>query len=108
MMLLAVLTLVEVVSIWPVVTFISRILTGLAVAFAQVIFSSIMIKQVAPEYIGRTNGIITPLMMLGMLIGSASSGFIVLHMSLFGAYSIAAILTVIGAIVTTKLTFQNK
>ena len=108
MSILAVLTLVEVLSIWPILTFSSRILTGLAVAFAQVIFSSLMIKQVAPEYIGRTNGVITPLMMLGMLIGSASSGFIVLHIDLLGAYMLAAVLTLIGAFVTAQLKFEKK
>ena len=47
-------------------------------------------------------------MMLGMLIGSASSGFIVLHIDLLGAYMLAAVLTLIGAFVTAQLKFEKK
>ncbi|MEK4905878.1 hypothetical protein [Niallia sp. FSL M8-0099] len=52
-----------------------------------------MIKQVASEYIGRTNGVIMPLMMAGLLFGSVISGFIVFQLGLFGAYFNTAILT---------------
>ncbi|MED5098673.1 MULTISPECIES: hypothetical protein [Niallia] len=44
-----------------------------------------MIKQVASEYIGRTNSVIMPLMMAGLLFGSFISGFIVFQLGLFGA-----------------------
>jgi hypothetical protein len=62
-----------------------------------------MIKQVASEYIGRTNGVIMPLMMTGFLFGSSISRFIVLQLRLFGAYFNAAILTASCAILTIKM-----
>lgn len=104
-LIMACLILVEVLSIWPILTFSSRILSGISVAFSQVIFSTLMIKQVAPEYIGRTNGVITPLMMAGILIGSASSGVIVLQLGLLGAYIMAALLIAISAFLTLRLKY---
>ncbi|AYV69530.1 hypothetical protein C2I06_23320 [Niallia circulans] len=62
-----------------------------------------MIKQVASEYIGRTNGVIMPLLMAGLLFGSSIPGFIVFQLGLFGAYFIAAILTASCAILTIKM-----
>ncbi|MEZ7793875.1 hypothetical protein [Niallia circulans] len=62
-----------------------------------------MIKQVASEYIGRTNGVIMPLMMTGLLFGSSIPGFIVFQLGLFGAYFIAAILTASCVILTIKM-----
>ena len=103
MLIFAVITLLEVVSVWSVFTFSIRILSGLAAAFFQVVFSTLMIKQVATEYIGRTNGVIMPLMMAGMLGGSLVSGFIVIQINLFGAYVIAAILIASCSILTIKM-----
>lgn len=86
----ALFIIVEIVSQWPLLTFIARILSGVSLAFFQVIFSTMMIKEVAKEYVGRTNGIIMPLMVGGLILGSASSGFIVLQVGLFGAYLFTA------------------
>lgn len=108
MVLIAMFTLTEVLSTWVVVTFIARMGSGIAVAFFQVIVSTLMIKQVATEYVGRTNGIMTPLMVLGMLIGSFASGFIVLKLELIGAYSISAILIMMGALLTLKFKFNEE
>lgn len=66
-----------------------------------------MMKEVASDYIGRTNGIIMPLMMAGMLLGSASSGFIVLKVDLFGAYVLSAILTLSCIILTSRLQLEK-
>lgn len=62
-----------------------------------------MIKQVASEYIGRTNGVIMPLMMTGLLFGSSISRFIVFQLGLFGAYFIVTVLTALCAILTIKM-----
>ncbi len=62
-----------------------------------------MIKQVASEYIERTNGVIMPLMMAGLLFGSFIPGFIVLQHGLFSAYFNATILTALCAILTIKM-----
>lgn len=62
-----------------------------------------MIKQVASEYIGRTNRVIMPLMTAVLLFGSFIPGFIVFQHGLFGAYFNAAILTALCAILTIKM-----
>ncbi|MGZ0043085.1 MFS transporter [Paenibacillus ottowii] len=98
-----IITIVEVLSIWPLMTGTARALSGITTAFFQVVFSAMMIKEVEAEYIGRTNGIIMPLMMGGILLGSASSGFIVNQIDLVGAYMIAAILTLACTMLTERL-----
>jgi len=100
---LSLITIIEILSFWPLLTAAARILSGLSAAFIQVIFSTMMMKEVAADYIGRTNGIIMPLMMAGLLLGSASSGFIVLKVDLIGAYIFSALLTLSCIILTSRL-----
>ncbi|MCM3781433.1 MFS transporter [Neobacillus mesonae] len=107
MMVWAMITVIEVLSVWPLLTGGARGLSGIATAFFQVTFSAMMIQEIREEYIGRTNGIIIPLMMGGMLLGSASSGFIVNQIDLMGAYFIAAFLTLACIIFTSRLKFNN-
>ncbi|MCY8517988.1 MFS transporter [Bacillus atrophaeus] len=103
-----IITVVEVLSIWPIMTGSARTLSGVTTAFFEVVFSGMMIKEVEAEYIGRTNGIIMPLLMGGMLLGSTSSGFIVNQINLFSAYLIAAILTLSCTILTDRLKLDKK
>lgn len=62
-----------------------------------------MIQEIKEEYIGRTNGIMIPLLMGGMLLGSASSGFIVNQLDLMGTYFLAAAITLSCVIFTLRL-----
>ncbi len=105
MIIWAAITVIEVLSVWPVLTGSARVLSGIATACFQVSFSAMMIQEIREEYIGRTNGIIIPLMMGGMLLGSASSGFIVAQIDLMGAYFIAAALTLGCVVFTSRLKF---
>jgi len=104
---ISLITIIEIMSFWPLLTAAARILSGLSAAFIQVIFSTMMMKEVAADYIGRTNGIIMPLMMAGLLLGSASSGFIVLKVDLIGAYIFAAMLTLSCIILTSRLQLKK-
>lgn len=106
MIIWAAITVIEVLSVWPVLTGSARVLSGIATACFQVSFSAMMIQEIREEYIGRTNGIIIPLMMGGMLLGSASSGFIVAQLDLMGAYFIAAALTAGCVVFTLRLKFS--
>lgn len=105
MIIWAAITVIEVLSVWPMLTGSARVLSGIATACFQVSFSAMMIQEIREEYIGRTNGIIIPLMMGGMLLGSASSGFIVTQIDLMGAYFIAAALTLGCVVFTSRLKF---
>ncbi|UQZ36921.1 MFS transporter [Paenibacillus sp. PK3_47] len=103
MLIWAVLTFIEVLSVWPLLTAGARILSGLCTAFFQVIFSAFMIQEVRKEYIGRTNGVMIPVMMAGMLLGTAASGLLMNHFSLFTVYGLSALLILSCCILTLRL-----
>jgi predicted MFS family arabinose efflux permease len=104
----SILTIIEVLSVWPLLTASARILSGIATAFFQVIFSALLIKEVNPDYIGRANGVIVPLMMAGILIGTATSGLFLALSSLFVVYSISALLTLLSCVLALKMTSDSK
>lgn len=103
LILWSIITVIEVLSIFPLLTAGVRIISGITTAFFQVVFSTLMIKEVQVEYIGRTNGVITPLLMGGILVGTLVSGFIVNSLTLFGVYGLSAILIMLCTILTGKL-----
>ncbi|UQZ36115.1 hypothetical protein C2I18_22845 [Paenibacillus sp. PK3_47] len=93
--------------LWPLLTAGLRIESGIAFAFFQIVFSALMIKEVHQDYIGRTNGVMVPLMMVGTLVGTSISGIIVKSFALFGAYGLAAVLIRLSAILSFRLRFQR-
>ncbi|MBD2847146.1 MFS transporter [Paenibacillus sp. IB182496] len=103
MLVFAAVTMTEVLSLWPLLTGSVRVVSGVTMAFFQIVLSALLIREVAEAYIGRTNGIITPLMMGGMLAGTALSGPLVKLVSLFGAYGLSALLLAAGAVLLTRL-----
>jgi len=98
-------TFVEVLSLWPVLTGSVRLLTGVTMTFFQVVLSALMIKEVEEAYIGRTNGIMLPLMMAGVLIGTGCSGLLVKQATLFAAYGLAGALLIVCALVASRMRF---
>jgi predicted MFS family arabinose efflux permease len=56
-------------------------LNGIVAAFVQVAISAPLIKQVDENMVGRVNGLMTPLLMAGLLAGAGISG---IAMKLFG------------------------
>ncbi|MGG4033097.1 MFS transporter [Paenibacillus cisolokensis] len=102
LMALSIGTVIEVLSLWPVLTGSVRFLLGIIMTFFQIVFGALIIKEVDEAYIGRTNGAIVPLMMGGILIGSAISGLLA-EISLFAAYGVSAALTAAGAALATRL-----
>ena len=73
-LLLALSTVIEVLSTSFILTASMRFITAFMMAFMQILLSTMMIKLVEEKFIGRTNGIITPIFILFLLIGTASSG----------------------------------
>ena len=96
-------TFVEVLSLWPLLTGSVRLLSGVAMTFLQVVLGALMIKEVEEAYIGRTNGIILPLMMGGLLVGTGCSGLLAKQAKLFGAYGVAAALLIMCALVAARI-----
>lgn len=104
---ISVATMVEVLSLWPLLTGSLRLLIGIALSFFQVVFGALMIQEVEESYIGRVNGVITPLMTAGILVGSASAGFLMESITLFGAYGVSAMVIMICALLSTRLQTEN-
>jgi MFS family permease len=100
-------TFVEVLSLWPLLTGGVRLLSGVALTFLQVVLGALMIREVEEACVGRTNGIILPIMTGGILAGTGCSGLLAKHATLFGAYGLAAALLFVCAFVSARLRHAN-
>ncbi|OWA37793.1 MFS transporter [Saccharibacillus sp. O16] len=107
MLIWSMLTFIEVVSVWPLLTAGARVLSGLCGAFFQVIFTAFMIQEVREEYIGRVNGLMVPVMMAGMLLGTGASGLLMNLSSLFVVYGVSSLLTLGCCLFTLRLQFKD-
>ncbi|WP_214484405.1 MFS transporter [Bacillus sp. SM2101] len=99
--------IIEVLSVWFVLTATMNFITGLILAMWQTMLGMLIIKMIDEKYIGRTNGILTPLFIGGMLVGSAVAGPLVTYTSLIVTYFTAAIIIIVGAMVSIKLNLTN-
>ncbi|TDF91342.1 MFS transporter [Paenibacillus piri] len=95
--LLGGLTMIEVWSIWPWLTGFVRFLMGIAIALVQTFLSSFMLTAVEGAYIGRMNGMISPVFTGSLLIGSSISGMFLNATSLFVVYVTASFIFLIAA-----------
>lgn len=93
---------VEVLSRSVVLTGSMRFLVGMIQAFFQIVMNMFMIQWVEEKYVGRTSGILAPIITGGILLGSASSGFIMKSTSLMTAYFVSAAIIAIAALYSLK------
>ncbi|WP_309273480.1 MFS transporter [Paenibacillus sp.] len=100
-------TIVEVLSIWPILTGSMRFTTGIFMAFVQTILSTLMITTVEERYIGRINGLITPLFTGFLLIGTSISGVYLANTSLITVFITAGVIFVLAACVSLKFSFSS-
>lgn len=99
MIAFAAVTVAEALSTVVILTAILYFLSGLIIAFVQVAISVPLIQNVQEDYIGRINGMITPLLIAGILIGTALSGVLIEQLSLIPVFMFSAfILIICGAI----------
>ncbi|MEO1814471.1 MAG: MFS transporter [Acetobacterium sp.] len=70
------------------------------ITFIQVAISVPLIQNVQEDYIGRINGLITPLMIAGILIGTALSGILIEQLSLIPVFMLSAFILVICGIIS--------
>ncbi|MFD0717339.1 MFS transporter [Paenibacillus sp. GCM10027626] len=94
---LAVSMLVEALSVWVALTAAMRFLVGIMMAFMQIVLSMLLIKLVDEPYVGRVNGAIAPLMIGGILAGSAMSGFVLKSTTLIITFGIASVIVFAAA-----------
>ncbi|MFS1514835.1 MFS transporter [Chengkuizengella sp. SCS-71B] len=99
--------IVEVLSVWFVLTATMNFITGFILAMWQTMLGMLIIKMIDEKFVGRTNGILTPLFIGGILLGSAVAGPLVTFTSLITTYIISAIIIFVGAIISTDLELKN-
>ncbi|WP_019637941.1 MFS transporter [Paenibacillus fonticola] len=100
---MSIATIIEVISLWPLVTGSVRLLLGIALSFFQVVFGAMMIREVNEEFIGRVNGVVMPLMTAGIVLGAGVAGMLVRSVTLFGAYGASALLILLCAWISRRL-----
>nr|WP_320024189.1 MFS transporter [uncultured Acetobacterium sp.] len=100
MIAFAAVTIAEALSTMVVLTATLYLISGLIIAFVQVAISAPLIKTVQEDYIGRINGLITPLMIGGILIGTALSGILIEQLSLISVFMLSAFMLVICGIIS--------
>lgn len=105
--LLAISITVEVLSQSFLLTAAMRFIVGLTEAFLQLLVSALMIKWVDAQYVGRTSGILAPILVGGTLIGSGLSGVLVTTTSLMTTFFISSALVAIGGLCTLLLSLPK-
>jgi len=100
MIAFAVVTVAEALSTVVFLTALLYFLSGLIIAFVQVAISVPLIQNVQEDYIGRINGMITPLLIAGILIGTALSGVLIEKLTLIPVYMLSASILVICSVIS--------
>ncbi|XID92390.1 MFS transporter [Paenibacillaceae bacterium WGS1546] len=95
---LGVTYVVEALSVWPVLTGIFRFLSGILLAVVNTAVGSYVITKIPGDMVGRVNGIVTPLFMGALLLGTSGSGILSSAAGLIPIYLAAACLCVIAAL----------
>lgn len=96
--------MVEAYSIWLPLTLVMRLLVGVIMAFVQIVISTFIIKGIEEQYVGRVNGVFTPLLLGGILIGTGLSGTLVAEITLVPTFAIAALVMMLAAITCRWMT----
>jgi len=98
---------VEALSVWPVVTGAFRFANGLLMAVVNTAVGSYVIARIPSEMVGRVNGILTPLFMGALLLGTSSSGWLSQAAGTVPAYLTTAVLCALAAIPAISLKLQQ-
>lgn len=107
MIAFAAITALEALSTMVFLTATLYLLYGVTAAFIQVAISVPLIKNVQEDYIGRINGMITPLLIGGILMGAALSGVLMKQLSLVPVFLLSSFIIVICGIISLGYP-QNK
>lgn len=96
-------TFVEVLSQWPILTGSMRFVTGVLMAMAQTVLMAVMMQQVEEKFIGRLNGVMTPIFTGMLLIGSGLTGWYMSVTSIVVVYFTAGALFLLSSFISMKL-----
>ncbi|MBD1379527.1 MFS transporter [Metabacillus arenae] len=85
------------------ITLIAQFFNGLMMPAIQISINTMILENSDEKFVGRVNGIMTPLFMGGMVVMMSFAGVIKEFMSLTMAYQAAAVLFVIGILLVVPL-----
>jgi len=98
---------VEALSVWPALTGAFRFANGLVMAIVNTAVGTYVIARIPSEMVGRINGILTPLFMGAMLIGTSSSGVLSQAAGIVPAYLTTAAICALAAIPALSLKLRQ-
>ncbi|WP_416825377.1 MFS transporter [Ectobacillus polymachus] len=84
-------------------TLAAEFLSGLAMPCIQIGINTMIMQNTEAEFIGRVNGILTPIFMGAVVITMSVAGVLKESFSLVAIYSVAAILFLVGVMITLPL-----
>jgi predicted MFS family arabinose efflux permease len=100
-----------VVEVWSTAFWLTatmRFFGGIMTAAIGMITSSLFIKLVDNELVGRVNGTIVPMFMGAMLLGSSLAGFLMGVISLWGVFLLAAAIMLVAVVFSTRVVEEPK
>lgn len=105
---LGVTYVVEALSVWPVLTGGFRFANGVLLAILNTAVGTYVIAKIPSEMVGRVSGIVTPLSMGALLIGTSLSGPLSHNAGILPAYFAAAALCVLSALPALRVRFARQ
>jgi len=105
---LGVTYVVEALSVWPVLTGGFRFANGILLAILNTAVGTYVIAKIPSEMVGRVSGIVTPLSMGALLIGTSLSGPLSHNAGILPAYFAAAALCVLSALPALRVRFARQ
>ncbi|UFJ43387.1 MFS transporter [Brevibacillus humidisoli] len=81
-------------NIW--FTLAAQFCSGLMLPFIQMALSMIMLQNTEQSFVGRVNGLLSPLFLASMIVTMSATGWLTSLLSIVAVYQLAAMLLVIG------------
>lgn len=95
--------IVEALSVWSLLTGAFRFLNGIMLAIVNTAVGSYVITKIPQSMVGRVNGIVTPLFMGALLIGTSVSGMWSSVAGVIPVYLGAAVICMISVLPSLKI-----
>jgi MFS transporter, DHA3 family, macrolide efflux protein len=80
-----------------------QVLNGMFFPCIHIGINTLILKNTDEEFVGRVNGVLSPLFMGMMVIGMSVAGIVKVPLTLFGVYLVSGILFLIGALLVVPL-----
>lgn len=100
-------TIGEALSGWLWLTLLISFLGSISLAFTNVVISTFLVSKIDEQLVGRVNGLITPLFMGTLLLGSTMSGVLMNHTSLLAVYTLSAIVLLVSVLPGLRINFKS-